>query len=236
MDHRSIREALVDRSGGKLDESKAIQKEKDAFAAGKKGGGDVNATDFIRFGGGRGLPSYFESSPKALLVKEGLRFSERVYMRTRDAAILKKDFTFDVLLSPDWEGGSLNKTLYIGVGTGLGGGQRNPYNVPVDSAFISIQPPSVNEGEVVVANSPEFGKGDKIGHIREKGNHMVRVEKKGETVTFSICTNYDGKFNPDITHTVSNLRDYVPALTDKNTHIFLGGAGTYKQVRLVYGR
>jgi hypothetical protein len=84
---------------------------------------------------------------------------------------------------------------------------------------------------VVVGNEVTFGNGTTIGNIRDKGTHLIRVEKKGDVVTFSVCINYDGKFNADITHAVTNLKEFVPNLTEKNTHVFFGGGGTFKQVR-----
>jgi len=63
---------------------------------------------------------------------------------------------------------------------------------------------------------------------------MFRIEKRGGTVTFSVCQDFKGEFKPDVSKSIPDIREYAPFLDEHNMFIFFGGGGTYSQVRLVH--
>jgi hypothetical protein len=205
---------------GKIDEAKALQKEKDAFGASKPGG-DENAAQWFQFGGRAGLPGFLQPSAGAFNTKEGLRCrNNNILVHSRAAGFLSKNFTVDLVYS--FENDNANKIMLFGIGDPAG-------NAP-NGAFFRIHGPEIGEGEILLT-TPK-GTAAVMGRIKTKGTHLARIEKKDDVVTFAVCMNYEGKFSADFTHTVTSLKEFVPTMTEKTTRVFFGYGGTFKQVRL----
>ena len=65
------------------------------------------------------------------------------------------------------------------------------------------------------------------------GPNLLRVRKLGDTLTFAICADYKGKFEPDFSSTVPSLSTQAHDLTVRNTSLFVYGGGTIEKMRLV---
>ncbi len=211
---------------GKIDEAKAIQKEKDAFGSSKPGS-DENAEKWAQLGGRSALPTFLQPSAGAYNTKEGLRCREGNIVFSRAAGFLSKNFTMDLVYS--FEHDTAGKIMIFGVGEPAGGANRGP-----NAAYFRIHGPEIGEGEILLT-TPK-GTAAVMGRIKTNGTHLARIEKKDDVVTFAVCMNYDGKFNADFTHTVTSLKEFVPTMTEKTTRVFFGHGGTFKQVRLAIAK
>jgi S1-C subfamily serine protease len=192
------------------------------------GSGDNAAAGWIQLGGKAKLPSFLQANDAVYADKDGLRFRGRRYIKTRDAKFLKRDFVLDIIFTfngkPDTSG-----ITFIGIGEALLGGA---YDEPGNSTTLRIHPPDVAGGAIELNKPPASG--DILGSIAEPGTHMARIEKKGDSVTFSICRNYEGKFEPDFEKTIPDIKAYAPFLTEKTTFLFFGGGAVFEKIRLTY--
>lgn len=125
-----------------------------------------------------------------------------------------------------FENDTANKIMIFGIGEPAGNGPNKDPN----GAYLRIHGPEIGDGEILLT-TPK-GSAASLGHVKAKGTHLARIEKKDDVVTFAVCMNYDGKFNADFTHTVTSLNEFVPTMTEKTTRVFFGNGGTFKQVRL----
>jgi hypothetical protein len=182
------------------------------------------AKDWIPLGNKNPLPAHLQGGDHVLADKDGLRTNGRTYVLSKDSDFLKKDFKFEIVFSqkPDKEG-----TAFIGIGTGS---NRSAYNEPVESVYLGIPPPNVNNGSVGLSKGPHQTVG--VGVIRRAGTHRVVIEKKGNVVTFTVDVGNDGPSDDDIERTIPDIKAHVPFLDGSNTHIFFGGGGTYQKMRL----
>jgi serine/threonine protein kinase len=181
--------------------------------------------DWMILGGRNELPAQLEGSDHVLADKDGLRTNGRVFVLTKAGDYLKKDFTFEIVFSQktDKEG-----TAFIGIGTGS---NQSAYNEPVESVYFGIPPPNINNGAVGLSKGP--GQTIYPGVIRRAGTHRVVIEKKGNAVTFTLDVGNDGPSDDDVERTIPDIKAYAPFLNGSNTHIFFGGGGTYRKMRLV---
>ncbi len=231
---RSYEDAVRDLTKArKFDEAKVVQAEAEAFGSGSAAAGP-SARD--KLGGRNRLPAYLLAPDAAYNAKDGLRFKDNSYVRTRDSSFLKQDFLFEMLFTTE-HGAEKNKIVIIGLGEGIPA--TTGYNEPINSVFFRIHPPDFGQGEVRLAKlklGEVIPTEDKIGEIRENGTHLARIEKKGNVVTFSVCVNYQGKFSADLSRTIPDVKTFAPFLTEKNTRLFFGGGGGFKEVRLTKGK
>jgi serine/threonine protein kinase len=180
--------------------------------------------DWMILGSRNELPAHLQGGDHVLADKDGLRTNGRSYVLTKDSDYLKKDFTFEIVFSQKQE---KEGTAFIGIGTGS---NQSAYNEPVESVYLGIPPPNVNNGAVGFSKGP--GQTIYPGIIRRAGTHRVTIEKKGNVVTFSLDVGNDGPSDDDIEQTIPDLKAYAPFLNGANTHIFFGGGGTYQKMRL----
>lgn len=186
-----------------------------AAAVGIMAGLDVLAT-------GNKMPAYLLSNASVSTTKEGLVIASSNNVRTRDGTLLNKDFVFDVLLSPRKEGNDGCTRV------GIGDGDFHSYGEIPDAVFLRIQEPGTDHGQVDLTN---FRSSNKIDNIPNAGTHMVRIEKTGDSVTFSICIDYNGTFKADISKTIPDIKAAAPLLKDRTTFAFIEGPAVFKAVR-----
>jgi S1-C subfamily serine protease len=177
-------------------------------------------------GGKNPFPAAFEPSDKALADKDGLRLDGRRYIKTVKGDYLTRDFKFELVytLSEATDAG----ITFIGIGEAEPGGA---YDEPKNSVFLKIHPPNVDGGAVGLANGPNGG-ALPVGKISKNGTHRAIIEKKGDVVTFGIDVDNDGQSDDDLERTVPDIKAFGRFLHKKNTYIFFGGGGTFKQFRL----
>ena len=194
-------------------------------------GGDESASNsqeparHVRFTGRTRWPTFLKSCDAAVFNKDGLRIQGRNYARTRDASYLGRDFTFEIVVTIQ-EGEAF---AFVGLGAGIG---TPPYDEPDAGAWLRLLPPD-RGGDVVLCH--EWKKGTELGKIKSAGTHLVRIQKKGDAVTFSVDVGNDGPSPEDIENTVSDLRGFAPNLNEKNSCLFFGGGGLFTEVGLVGG-
>lgn len=181
-----------------------------------------------RLGGGRALPSYLQGPghEKARVQRDGVWFHRREVLRTKKANYLKKDWTFEVQIHPQFTGNNYQNFMYVGIGPAF-----QPYSnaMPRQSIYFAIREPKIG-GEVSLTGLDGYGK--RIGRLKG-GVHRVILIKKGKVLTMRIDVDDDGPSPDDIEHTISDITKVAPHLHDKNTHIFIGGGGgAFKRVRL----
>ncbi|HUT90026.1 MAG TPA: trypsin-like peptidase domain-containing protein [Thermoguttaceae bacterium] len=170
-------------------------------------------------------PSFLNPSDAAVCTKEGLKIQGRQYLRTRDASYLKRDFTFEIVLQIK-EGDGFS---FIGMGEALG---VAPYDEPGGGAWLRLLPPD-RGGDVVLCH--DWMKGNLLGKIKRPGTHLVRIEKKGGAVTFTVDVGNDGPGAEDIENTLPDVRAFAPDLHEKNTYVFFGGGGNFTETSLTVG-
>jgi hypothetical protein len=176
------------------------------------------------------LPSYLQSADAAGIKKDGLSFSDaRGIVRTKDGKFLEQDFTFDVVFEQVANVDRQNRVTIIGLGDpSYAGGYANAQN----AVYVKLNTPVDGDGWVEVSKNGTGGSA-KLEKVPGLGTRMVRVEKRGDAVTFSLCVDFKDKFTADSSHTIPDIRQYAPFLTKHNTYLFIGGSGTFKACRLV---
>jgi hypothetical protein len=196
--------------------------------AGKSG--DEKEGRFFSLGGRNPLPGFLQPTAAAFNTKDGLQCRETSLVVTRDANFLSKDFTLDLVYTLDHTTDSKVKIMLFGIGEPVGSGPRKDPN----GLYLRLHPLDLGDGDLALTG-PKGGLPG-LGQVKNKGTHLVRMEKKGDVVTFEVCMNYDGKFNADFSKSVTSLKEVVPGLTDKTTRLFFGHGGTFKQIRLTVAK
>jgi hypothetical protein len=177
------------------------------------------------------LPSYFAPGEPYATNKDGIRIDD--FIKTKDADFLDKDFTFDVsfILAEDDEA----EGVMLGIG-----GTGNPDSDDDTCLSLVIETPRGSRREVSV-NTSQW-KGKRAGDVHGNGPFVARIEKKGNQVNFSVGVEVNGKFMPDVSSTVADIRQLKPNFNSRNTHLFFGhrhtrgrgdGRVTFTQTRLV---
>ncbi|HEY3395885.1 MAG TPA: PEP-CTERM sorting domain-containing protein [Lacipirellulaceae bacterium] len=146
--------------------------------------------------------------------------NDRRYMRTVATNYNEVNFRYELtfttsVLSSD----SLN---FMGIGTGdrRPGGQFG-HNEPWESLYLRVHTPNTAGGYVGIANHPSNELAI-IGNITSAGTHRGRIEKVGNSITFSVDANYNGTFIADMAHTFPDLAAVAPFLTNTNSRLFFG--------------
>jgi hypothetical protein len=189
--------------------------------------GVPTAGGFIGLGSNLGLAQFLSNSDFILYQDNGIRTSGRKYVRTSSADFNTGDFVLDVVFSM----GKDDDIAYIGLGEGI---PAAAYEEPQNSVNFRVHPPHVINGEVMV--SKVIGSGETIGLLSKYGTHCARIEKKGDTVTFSIDVDFDGKFSSDFSKTIPNIKEFAPFLVNGKSFFFFGGGGTFEKVQLTRQR
>jgi hypothetical protein len=163
------------------------------------------------------LPPELECDGTFSVFKDRIVIPEHTYFRTKMGDFLHKDFVLDLWLTIDPK----RPKAFIGVGSGRNGNQAEPVN----SIFMAVQP----DGRIDMQTREGYG-GDRIGTETDSGVYVVRLQKTGMAVTYSIGSEKDGQFAPDFTRTFADITKTPAEFNDKNMHLFFGG-GEYRQIR-----
>jgi hypothetical protein len=171
------------------------------------------------------LPPYIESGSTYKLDDKGIRPDPHKYLRTTDADFLVRDFTYDIWFIADHKE---DVDAWIGIGEGLrtGGGW-----VPEHSTLLHIHNMGQMAGLVTLNNNGDEN-GEGIGHLPDTGTFIARVQKHGNTVTFSIGIDRAGTFAPEMSRRIDDIHKFSPYLNDHNAHLFFGNNMLFTQVRL----
>lgn len=179
-----------------------------------------------------GFPSSFVATEPYEKVHGGIRMD--TFIATRSADFLDKDFTFDVWFTPDRGNGA--ESVLIGIGSG------NPEGRDPACISLEIKPPS-DRGSQITINTAQW-EGRQIGVQHEEGTHIARMQKRGNQVEFFVGVEVEGKFTPDASGAVADIRLLKPQFNNRNTHLYFGhrdsrghddGKVTFNKVRLSIG-
>ena len=206
---------------GKIDDAQAMQAELNATglanavaSAGSAAGGNPDGTTYHL---AKNLPSFL-TAKTFTAVKDGIRLEKNGHVLTKSADYFSKDFVFDVTMDV----AAADTWANVGIGEGT----------PEHSITIAIRSPGDHHGVAITHKDPW---GEKIGRISEPTTYIVRLEKKGNTLTFSVGNEKDGKFTAELSHTVADYKTFAPNVSEKSGHLFMSGDAVFRQVRLATG-
>ena len=63
------------------------------------------------------------------------------------------------------------------------------------------------------------------------GEYMVRIERKGNALTFAVDAQYNKDFKPDVERTIPDIRAIAPWLTADAARLYFGKGGLYESIR-----
>lgn len=191
--------------------------------AGEQTAGHLTGPEhLIRLSGPR-LPTFFKQQ-RDLKFQNNTLLVDGKHIRTLASDYLNKDFTFDVVYRlPQEEYGP----MLVGIGeNGRNGGWI------LNSVCAKVHGQR-HEGLVqLMVSKQQDAELGKFGRAAD-GPHMVRIQKKGNTLTIAVCPEYKNKFEPTISRTVPDLKSIAPFLTSANSGLFISDKGIVEQVRLV---
>lgn len=176
----------------------------------------------IRLSGPR-LPTFFKQQ-RDLKFQNNALLVDGKHIRTVASDYLNKDFTFDVVYRlPQEEYGP----MLVGIGeNGRNGGWI------LNSVCAKVHGQR-HEGLVqLMVSKQQDAELGKFGRTAD-GPHMVRLQKKGNTLTIAVCPDYKNKFDPTVSRTIPDLKSIAPFLTSANSGLFISDKGIVEQVRLV---
>jgi hypothetical protein len=149
---------------------------------------------------------------------DGILLPEQHYVRSTATDFLEKDFRLDVWITID--------PKYPSTYIGLGSAQNGPHATPVNSIYMVIN----SDGRISMATREGYGD-QGMGKEEDAGKYVMRLEKIGLTVTYSIGTlDKAGNFQTDVTQTFSDISKTPADFNNRNMHIFFGG-GMLHQMR-----
>ncbi|HVR72698.1 MAG TPA: hypothetical protein VMT52_00125 [Planctomycetota bacterium] len=145
--------------------------------------------------------------------QQGPSDQERRYIRTLVRDYNERDFVLELT----YVSGESTIT-YVGIGLGDGEGQA--YSEPKLSMTFRIHSPDVVDGRIDV-NTTQGG--IEIGNVRSIGPNRVRIEKRGNRISFAIDAEFNGVFSADVE------REFILStagsfLGDDGCHLFFGSA------------
>ncbi len=199
----------------------------------------TTSADLVKLTAGGRLPAFMEQSKTAAIGRDGLALGPgsgpgprggSTTVRTRQGNFLSKNFTFDVVYR--FKPGERAIML-----AGMGANRRDGGNWFLESVGSRVHGPGYDgdaAGKATVSFHSFFD--DTIfarlgtDHL---GPNLFRIQKRGNTLTFAICVDFQGEFKPDYSATVPDLKNGAPTLDDKACYLFVGEGGTVEQMRLV---
>lgn len=168
-------------------------------------------------------PDYFDT-PAIATTKDGLKKLGRQYVRTPRGNFLRDDFTFDLVFEIKRDDG----IAFVGLGEGRG---RQAGDEPINSVNLRIHGQDLAKGDVLLANKGPIN-GQLVGRI-PPGTHRATILKTGDRVTLAIDVDNNGPSPEDLQQIIPNIREFASYLDDTNCHLFFGGDGNFKAVRLI---
>ena len=181
------------------------------------------------------LPSFLTAKDSVFLPlgdRLGIVVPETQFVLTRVGDLLTKNFTADFwfYMVQGMQGYSKLPPALIG----LGEGTVNPVNGgPLNALYLEINPPDQNNGEVNLHRRTTSEKIN-IGHLKEFDTYVARIQKSGNSVTFTVGTEQNGSLVPVASVTVDDVRNDSPYLADDNTHLFFG-SGAFEKISIGKG-
>lgn len=184
----------------------------------------IDRVPLVNLVGQAALPEWLKADRKVLGGPEGMSGGE---LRSTDHDLASKDFTLDVLyaIPEDARGDFL-----VGIGeNGHDGGAIT------NSVLARLLGPARNGKIQLVTPRGQFD-GPIVGETsKAPGPHLLRLQKRGNTLTFAISADFKDKFDPTFSTTVPDLARVAPFLNRTNGAAFITGDGQVKGVRLVIG-
>ncbi|MCR9197825.1 MAG: hypothetical protein NXI04_04240 [Planctomycetaceae bacterium] len=113
---------------------------------------------------------------------------------------------------------------FVGIGTQ----DRAACEEPKRAAYLRMTALQL-KGEIGLSNRP-VSYGTPLGRLTSVGPHLVRIRKRGDRLSFEIDADNDGPSPDDMQRTIPSLREFVPVLHEKNTHLFFGGAARLRSL------
>ena len=192
----------------------------------------VGPEGLVKLTDGRSIPRFLVAMPKLAGSAEGIPLKE-VTLRTRTGDYLTKDFTFDVVYHI--ARGS-NDSMLVGLGENKRDGGANwAKNSVMTRMHAAGNRWADGAGMFTFESFAQMRTWAPLGTDRGAGTTLLRMQKRGDTLTFAAMANYKDKFAPDYVAVVPSLKSQAPTITDKNGFLFVGEAGVIEKVRLVVG-
>jgi hypothetical protein len=63
----------------------------------------------------------------------------------------------------------------------------------------------------------------------------LRIERHDQAITVTVGTENNGKFEPEMSQTVSDPKAAVPKLSERRSKLFINGKANWTKLRLVTG-
>lgn len=167
------------------------------------------------------LPPAFSATGTYNATPDGLKPFEKCVIQTKAEDFLSKDFIFEATVDVPQK--MDKEQLVIGIGDSTDKGSLR-MTIRVDGGWGK---------RAFICLGDEWGKN--FGDIREGGVRVMRLERHGTAITASIGSETDGKFSPELSQTVSDVKSEVPGLSDRYAHLFFSGQAVWSQLRLVTG-
>lgn len=176
--------------------------------------GDSIAGELASLLGQSGIPKYLKCEQAMLGGPEGLHDG---VARTLATDYFDKDFVLDAVF--ELKPGDERKGGTIGIGS--------PDSGPV---AVNLYGPGVGAASQIAA--PQIEARD-FALLQIGPPCLVRMEKKGDSLAFSVTFDFKGKYRPDIIKTLPSLKTSSPRLSRLSSELFFGGALHFTAVRLV---
>lgn len=176
--------------------------------------------------GQAGLPRYLKCDQGALADLRGIRGGT---VKTLETDFFRKDFTIDLVFefprTDDERSGGF-------VGIGENGREGNWI---INSILVGLSNPGGDgKGRASIGFHRKSERTEIGAYGDQRGPHMLRMQKKGPSLTFALCANFDGaNFRPEFLRAIPDLEQAAPYLTRLNSPLFFGGNCTFKSVRLL---
>ena len=173
----------------------------------------ANIASLFQLGGAAGLPPYLHASAKSVADAQGLRGE----VRTVATDLLDHNFTLDLLYIQSLE----DNDFFAGIGEGQDGARV---------AFKATGPKHDGQAFIAVAKSNDI----RIGNLgKSVSRNLLRIQKRGNTLTFSVWVNYSDGAAADFVQSIPDLKGAAPYLTRLNSALFIDGSGTAIGVNLI---
>ncbi len=163
----------------------------------------------------------------------------RAYLHTRDGQYMDDDFQIDIVFEPHGEptGEYGGQQAWVGIGDGEPGLRKDGYR-PNNALFAAVMFQQKSIGDFILARRETTGRygraipSETFGTIREHRQYMLRIEKRGEDLRFSLDTDYQGAFKPRIHHFVPHAAELYPFLAGSNQRLFFAGHARFNRVMI----